>query len=387
MRRFLLLFAVFLGLGLAFAQQPEPTPTPTPVPDPDPLPGRPFADLVKLFDYPPEAPMNAWVGRPISMGPTEGSQLQFDEPIGGFPVIANVIEPRRPHAQLPAVIFAELGCWNRSLEPEFLAHLGAVTVNLQARCAPVHRDPARELLRDEADRRHPTEIARREVVALRRSYDYLVARGDVDPRRICVVGRNATAVLAGIDQRFKCFVFREGQLEPFTHPTHEPSPVELEKMGVWADDWNPYQPVHYVGQIKATSLFQAGVDVWSFFGYPLPGTTVVNDANIAKSKEEGRAFYKAAGGHKRYRWYKPWSRDENFNALDHRTQYYRSYNMPVVTDAIWFLSAQLNLSAPTPWLCLRFSWPEVCRDPNEKPVPPGAAASGTPKTASSIREP
>jgi|SRR5215472_16196576 len=386
MRKILLVLMVLLGVELAFAQQPEPTPTP--VPDPDPLPGRPYEELVKLFDYPSEVPMNVWVGRPIAMGPTtEESQLQFDEPLGGFPVVGLVIEPRRPHAQLPAVIFAEMGCWNRSLEPEFLSRLGAVAVNLQSRCPAFHREPGRELLRDEASEHHPTELIRREVVALRRVYDYLVARGDVDPRRICVVGRNATAVVAGIDRRFKCFVFREGQLEPFIHPTHEPSPIELEKMGAWADDWNPYQPVHYVGQIKAASLFQVGIDVWNFFGSVAPETRVVNDEDIAKSKEEGHAFYKAAGGRKRYRWYKPWSRDENFKTLDSRTQYYRSYNLPVVTDAIRFLSAQLNLSAPTSWLCQYFSWPEVCRDPNEKSVSPGTTASGAPKPVSSIRKP
>src|SRR5260370_22006717 len=49
---------------------------------------------------------------------------------------------------------------------------------------------------------------------MRRGVDVLLARGDVDPKRIAFVGHSYNAgigaLLSGLDRRFKCFVLMAG---------------------------------------------------------------------------------------------------------------------------------------------------------------------------------
>jgi len=79
---------------------------------------------------------------------------------------------------------------------------------------PVAR-PGHEAIKDPLDERQATEFIQ-QVIDMRRGVDVLLARRDVDRKRVAFVGHsynaNVGALLSGVDRRFNCFVLMAGSM-------------------------------------------------------------------------------------------------------------------------------------------------------------------------------
>lgn len=103
-----------------------------------------------------------------------------------------------------------------------------------------------------------------QVVDMRRGTDLLLARPEVDPRRLAYVGHsyNATvgAILAGVDRRFKAFVLMAGALSDQVDFRSEPYKRYREKVGT--AKWDAFAAEHawadpgpYVARAAPAAVF------------------------------------------------------------------------------------------------------------------------------------
>lgn len=168
----------------------------------------------------------------------------------------------------------------------------------------------------------------RAVVSIRRAFDVLAARADVDPRRIAYAGHSFGAmmgVVAVSDKRFKAAVFEVGLLGMSIHIRTSPHPwaagirKELgDKLEPFLKVLEPLDAVHYVGQLSPTVLlFQsARLDM----GVP---------------EKDALDFYNAASTPKRLEWY-----NTGHDVLD----------IAAISDRMRFLAGQLGLQPAEPVL-------------------------------------
>ena len=178
---------------------------------------KPFEQLVREFDYDREAPHGMReVGREIRDGITI-IDFTYASPRGGA-VPAYLVLPtgKGPFA---AILF---GHWmmpgspmtNRRQfldEALVLARAGAVSLLIDA---PHVRGG---FVREKDELRgaiQSCEVARQQVIDFRRGLDVLLARPDVDPKRIAYVGHSFDAhvggILAGVEKRIGSFVLMAG---------------------------------------------------------------------------------------------------------------------------------------------------------------------------------
>jgi dipeptidyl aminopeptidase/acylaminoacyl peptidase len=294
-------------------------------PDDYPFEVKPYSELVKLFDYRRDIPINAKLDALLSRAGIRLSEIQYDDPLGGDRISGYLVQNDRKSPQ-PAVVFIHSGGGRDAFLPEaiFLARLGAVTMSI----APPKRDDYPEQVRDT-------------IIVLRRAFDYLASRPDVDSRRICLVGHSAgamqSAVVAGIDERFNCFVFEGGELgmtfyyrgtiRPEEKRNRENGPAD-EMMKALATI-APYDAIHYVGHIKASTLFQAG------------------RLDLGVSEADSNYFYEATTGPKQIKWYD--------------TAHDMSYNPAVLKDRAEFLRKQLGIDPPMPLICAELALGRACK--------------------------
>ena len=285
---------------------------------------RPYPELLKLFDYKREAPINTTLNPLVSEGAIHVSEVQYDDPLGGDSVAGYLVESGRKSPQ-PAVVFIHSGGGRDAFLPEaiFLARLGAITMPLGS-----------IVIKDS----YPAQM-QHTVVALRRAFDYLASRPDVDPHRICLVGHSfgamMSAVVAGVDDRFKCFVFEGGELGMTFHYRGTIGPDRKDRESATPDelmkaleDIAPYDAIHYMGHIKAATLFQSG------------------RLDVGVSETEATYFYEAASGPKQITWY--------------NTGHDMGYDPTVLKDRAKFLQKQLGLKPPMPLLCAELGLRRGC---------------------------
>ena len=192
------------GLATTAAQNATPAASPTATADPE---------RIAMLDYDESAPLNL---HEIGVEERDGAivrDVTFDSP--GAVVAAYIVEPAAVDAT-PAAAPDRAGIvffhWLETGSPtsnrtEFLpdavtlAQEGVVSVLVQGDF-PWLKDPA-NLEADQA-------AVVTEALKVRRGIDLLLARGDVDPARIAVVGHDYGAMyailLAGVDPRPKAFV-------------------------------------------------------------------------------------------------------------------------------------------------------------------------------------
>jgi dienelactone hydrolase len=175
------------------------------------------AELLRHFDYDQKAPLDLQEGSVEQRADVVIYDISYASPKGGrVPAYLVVPKGKGPFA---AVIW---GHWYQDGSPylnrkEFLdeavalAPAGVVSLLTDG---PIARpgfvqdpDPlAESRIRDRVQ----------QILDMRRGVDLLLARGDVDPKRLAYVGHsyNATtgAFLAGIDKRFTAFVLMAGNL-------------------------------------------------------------------------------------------------------------------------------------------------------------------------------
>ena len=186
-----------------------------------------YNQLLQHWDYDKGAPLDI---KQAGMQEREGItiyDISFSSPVGdrsaavgpnGGVVTSYLVVPRGK-GPFPAVIY---GHWcmpgsekkNRSEfldEAMVLAHSGVLSL------LPDHVSAHPGFVEDKAPiNEQQIAVEVQQDVNLRRSADLLVARKDVDPKRIAYVGHSCDATaggfLSGIDKRFKAFVIMAGDL-------------------------------------------------------------------------------------------------------------------------------------------------------------------------------
>ena len=229
-----------------------------------------FEELARQFDYDATRPPDVReVGRERKAGATV-VDLTYASPRGGrVPAYLVVPRGRGPFA---AVLF---GHWMMPGSPlrnrrEFLeeavvlARAGAVSLLIDA---PLVRPDfkARDDGMDGAIQ--SAEAARQQVVDFRRGLDLLLARGDVDPRRIAYVGHSfdahVGAILSAVEKRIGSFVLMAGAYadEEYVFDPANADMVKMrerygdERIRAYFRDYAWDEPAHFVGHSAPAAVF------------------------------------------------------------------------------------------------------------------------------------
>lgn len=165
-----------------------------------------------LFEYDAQAPLELQQTAVEPRGGAEVRDVSFASPLGER-APAFVVEPSPPAApgeRRAGVVFLHHGQGNRSTfldEAVALAERGVVSVLVDA---PENREPHAPPFDPEGEERD----IRHTVTDLRRAFDLLEARPDVDPDRLAFVGWSLGATmggrLVGLEPRAKGFVLAAG---------------------------------------------------------------------------------------------------------------------------------------------------------------------------------
>jgi dienelactone hydrolase len=175
------------------------------------------SEQVRRFDYDRTTPLNV---KRISVAHRQHADIYdiiYDSLKGGMvPAYLVVPKGRGPFA---AVVWGHWYWPNSSMrnrkefldEALVLAQAGVVSLLIDG---PVAR-PGHEAIKDPFDERNAAEFFQ-QVMDMRRGVDLLLARKDVDRKRIAYVGHSYNAgvgaLLSGVDRRFKAFVLMAGVL-------------------------------------------------------------------------------------------------------------------------------------------------------------------------------
>ena len=234
-------------------------------------PGAPtFEELARQFDYDAKAPLDAReVGRERRPGATV-IDMSYASPRGGrVPAYLVVPQGRGPFA---AVLF---GHWMMEGSPlknrrEFLeealvlARAGAVSLLIDTPLVRPGFVPEKDEMRGAEQ---SSEAARQQVVDFRRGVDLLLARRDVDPKRIAYVGHSfdahVGALLAGVEKRIGSFVLMAGAYsdEEYVFDTENEALVKLRgrvgdaALRAYFRDYAWDDPVHFVAHSAPAAVF------------------------------------------------------------------------------------------------------------------------------------
>jgi dienelactone hydrolase len=175
------------------------------------------AEMLRHFDYDRKAALGIKEIRLERRGDTAIHDITYASPKGGVvPAYLVVPKGKGPFA---AVIWGHWYWDNSDMrnrrqfldEAVALAQAGVVSLLTDG---PVAR-PGHVKSTDPLDERIPTEF-HQQVMDMRRGVDVLLARRDVDPKRIAFVGHSYNAaigaLLSGVDRRFKAFVLMAGSM-------------------------------------------------------------------------------------------------------------------------------------------------------------------------------
>jgi dienelactone hydrolase len=175
------------------------------------------AELIRHFDYDQRAPLGFKEIGVEHRGNTAIHDITYASPKGGLvPAYLVVPKGKGPFA---AVIWGHW-YWDNSPmrnrkqfldEAVALAQVGVVSLLTDG---PVAR-PGHVESKEPLNEQQTVDLVQ-QVVDMRRGVDLLLARKDVDPKRIAFVGHsyNASvgAILSGVDRRFKAFVLMAGPM-------------------------------------------------------------------------------------------------------------------------------------------------------------------------------
>ena len=175
------------------------------------------AELIRHFDYDRQMPLGLKQIGVQHRGSATIYDLTYASPKGGVvPAYLVVPKGRGPFA---AVVWGHWYWGNSSMrnrrqfldEAIVLAQAGVVSLLTDG---PVAR-PGHIESKDPLDERVATDFLQ-QVIDMRRGVDVLLARRDVDPKRIAFVGHSYNAgigaLLSGVDRRFKAFVLMAGSM-------------------------------------------------------------------------------------------------------------------------------------------------------------------------------
>jgi dienelactone hydrolase len=176
-----------------------------------------YARLVHRFDYDRSAPLDLREAGVSDRDGVKVHDISYASLNGGRVPAYLIVPPGK--GPLAAILF---GHWAMDGSPmrnrtEFLeeavalAHAGAVSLLIDAPFARPGVTEDKDVLSPQQ-----ADLFLQEVLDLRRGVDLLIARKDVDPKRIAYVGHSYNAgvggVLAGVEKRIKAFVLMAGGL-------------------------------------------------------------------------------------------------------------------------------------------------------------------------------
>jgi pimeloyl-ACP methyl ester carboxylesterase len=224
---------------------------------------------LRLFDYDTKAPLDVKEAGTERLGDVQVVDLSYASPMGGR-VPAYLILPPNP-GKHPAVLFLHPGQGSRSTFLDEAVALakdrGFVSLTIGA-----------PFLRPENQGKHGgnpwnPEVSRREqiqtVVDLRRGFDLLALRPEVDPKRMAYVGHSLGAtvggILAGVEKRPAAFVLMAGY-PSLTHAMQHNSDqgaiafqelATREQQNAYVGALEPLDALYYIGHAApAKLLFQ-----------------------------------------------------------------------------------------------------------------------------------
>jgi dienelactone hydrolase len=227
-----------------------------------------IGELRQMFDYDPRLPLDL---KEIGVENKTGvriNDISYQSPKGGR-VTAYLVVPSDNRRKFAGVIFMHPrpGSRNNFLdEAVSLARVGAVSLLIDApfsRAGESKRDFDSTVTKPLVDR----DIYIQTVVDLRRGVDLLLARSDIDPKRIAFVGHSygahTGAVLAGVEKRLKAYVIMAGapSLTEFLR-TSSLLPIVKVRDSLTKEQQDNYfstladvDPIAYIGDVKPATLF------------------------------------------------------------------------------------------------------------------------------------
>lgn len=223
------------------------------------------ADILRHFDYDRRAPLDLIEAGKERRGRVVVHDVSYASPKGGrVPAYLVVPDNPGPHA---AVIW---GHWYWDNSPvrnrkEFLeeavalAEAGVVSLLTDGPIARPGHMPNREPLNEQ----QMTDLLQ-QVLDMRRGADLLLARKDVDAKRLAYVGHSYNAsvggVLSGVDKRFKAFVLMAGGLsneQDYEHPEYQRyrEQVGAERFDAFAARYAWLDPGRFVPHAAPAAVF------------------------------------------------------------------------------------------------------------------------------------
>jgi len=239
------------------------------------LPPVDAAANLHLFNYDAAAPLDVQLVKSWRDGPATWQDITYASPKGGR-VTATLVIPdgRGPFPGL--VIMHGGGAKSTRQDMSDLARgyavLGAAVITVDAPFArpggPVRPPLCAPLFLDARDRTEQVQL----IIDLRRAFDLLAARPDVDPNRLAYVGYSygggLGGLLAGVEHRPRAYVLvvgDGGRVEHLAGPDDAGQPegpffrISDEVQQRWLEAMWPVEPLHYVGMAApAALLFQNG---------------------------------------------------------------------------------------------------------------------------------
>jgi dienelactone hydrolase len=215
---------------------------------------KPFPELVRMFDYDRQAPLDLKENSVDDRGGVKVHDITYASPKGGQ-VSAYLVVPsgRGPFAGL-VFMHPDYGTRTAFLaEAVLLAETGAVSLLIDApfrRPEPSHR--TFDITKPENNR----DVLIQTIIDLRRGVDLLTSRPEVDAKRLGFVGLSLGAhmggILSGVEKRIKALVLMGGL------PTLTERLRQNNKDGKFNHDIEilpSIDPIHYVSHAAPSALF------------------------------------------------------------------------------------------------------------------------------------
>ena len=279
------------------------------------------SDLIRHFDYDDKAPLDL---RMLGMEKRAAAvihDITYASPKGGA-VPAYLVAPSKGKGPFAAIIWGHWYWQNSPLrnrkefldEAVALAESGVVSLLTDG---PVAR-PGHVVDKDPLSEKQALDFFQ-QVLDMRRGLDLLLARKDVDPKRIAFVGHSYNAgigaLLSGLDRRFKAFVLMAGSLS--------------DEVNSKSKEWQEFRQKVGAEKLDAFVAKYYYLDQGKFVAHAAPAFVFMQFATQEKflTPERAREYEKIVSEPKLFRLY------EAPHAL----------NAEARRDRIEFLSRQLGL--------------------------------------------
>ena len=252
----------------------------------------PYETAARFFDYDAKAPLDFQDKGAEHVSGAQVHDVSYASPKGGrVPAFLVVPAGKGP---FPAVIFVHWGQGDRTeflAESLILARAGAISLLLEG---VFNRSNATGdlFLQSEKERESYIQL----VTDIRRGVDLLLARSDVDPKRVAYVGHSYGATwggaLAGVEKRIKCYVLMGGL----------PTLADFSQ-GTWYDDF--VHKTYTREQVTKYQQVMSEVAPEILVGHAAPATVMFQWAQHDRyiTPKSAKEYFQAASQPKLQMWY------------------------------------------------------------------------------------